>query len=132
MTQSEKQKIIEMQKQGLKYPTIAKLTGINIGTVKTYCRRHPVDASDTQPGTVAFCKECGKPVVVREKCKPRQFCSDVCRMKWWNGHRDEVKHKTESRFICEFCGGAFTRPGKTRHRVCSKKCSAEARKKAAK
>ena len=131
MTQIEKQKIIEMQKQGLKYPTIAKLTGINIGTVKTYCRRHPVDASDTQPGTVAFCKECGMPVVVRKKCKPRQFCSDACRMKWWNGHRDEVKHKTESRFICEYCGASFTRPGKTRHRFCSKKCSAEARKKAA-
>lgn len=75
----------------MKYPTIAKLTGLNINTVKSFCKVHPVDAADTQPGAVAFCNECDRPVVIREKRKPRQFCSDACRMKWWNGHRTEFK-----------------------------------------
>lgn len=131
MTQDEKQKITELQKQGLKYPTIAKLTGLNINTVKSFCKVHPVNATDTQPGTVAFCKECGRPVVVREKCKPRQFCSDACRVKWWNGHRTEVKHKKMSTFVCRQCGVKFTRPGRTAHHYCSRECYDTARKKAA-
>ena len=130
LTENEKTRIEELMRQGLKYPTIAKITGIKLSSVRYYCGIADAGDADARKAD-AFCKGCGRPLFRKEKSKPRRFCSDACRMKWWNGHRDEVKHKTESRFICEYCGAAFTRPGKTRHRFCSKKCSAEARKKAA-
>lgn len=120
MTQKEKETIIELQLQGKKYPTIAKLTGLDVDKVKYFCRRHPVE-TNTQPTTDAFCKGCGKPIVWLEKRKSRQFCSDACRMKWWNSHRNQVNHKNLKKKKCDYCGELFDAETSAR-KFCSRKC----------
>ena len=39
---------------------------------------------------------------VIEKIKPKIFCSDACRKKWWNGHR-----KGNHSLVCANCGKIF-------------------------
>ena len=39
MTQGQKDEVLRLKRQGKGYKTISKLTGININTVKTTCRR---------------------------------------------------------------------------------------------
>lgn len=118
MTQNEKEKIDELQRQGLKYPAIAKLTGINVNAVKAHCRRHPVEVN-SQPTTETFCKGCGKQITQTEKKRARQFCSDSCRMKWWNSHRDQVNHKKREK--CVQCGAWFTKK-EAGQKFCCRKC----------
>ena len=48
MTESERKHIIELQYQGFGYKKIAKLTGIPVNTVKSFCARHPVQIEELQ------------------------------------------------------------------------------------
>ncbi len=46
MNQKENAIVDELQRQGFKYPTIAKMTGLSIYKVKHYCRTHIIDESE--------------------------------------------------------------------------------------
>ena len=128
MTTEEIQIINDLQQQGLGYKRIAALTSRPVNTVKAYCRRHKVD-TPTVEEPQAFCRGCGKPIHRIPQAKPRQFCSDVCRMRFWNSHRDEVKHKTIYSFRCPSCGREFQSIGNPNRKYCSRECVANARRK---
>ena len=59
---------------------VAKELGISVNTVKSHIRRHPVI-----PGTLP-CVCCGKPVLQKTGRKAKKYCSDRCRITYWN-HR---------------------------------------------
>lgn len=128
MTTEEVQVINDLQKQGLGYKKISTVTGLPINTVKAYCRRHKVDAT-TSEGPQAFCKGCGKPIKRLPNAKPRVYCSDECRMRFWNSHRNEVKHKAIYTFTCPYCGQTFQSYGNPNRKYCSRACVANARRK---
>ena len=112
MTQTEKEKIKQMRLRGVSYSEIAKRLNLNISTVKTYCRRNKLQTANLQPleetkQDSAFCKQCGKPLLQGVKQKPKKFCSDKCRMAWWNAHRDEVNKRGASKLVCSACGRTF-------------------------
>jgi protein-arginine kinase activator protein McsA len=111
MTKTEKEKIEQMRLRGVSYSEIAKRLNLNISTVKTYCRRNNLQTATLQPleeqQDFIFCKQCGKPLLQSAKQKPKKFCSDKCRMAWWNSHRDEVNKKGASRLVCSACGNTF-------------------------
>ena len=130
MNQSENAIVDELQRQGFKYPTIAKMTGLSIYKVKHYCRTHVINESEIKKTATAFCKCCGMPIESIPKRKPKQFCSDSCRMKWWNSHRDRVNHKHHKKCVCKNCGAEFMIPGKRTRPFCSKDCYFAFRKKA--
>ena len=90
-----------MRLQGKSPAEIACKLGICINTIRTHIRRHPVI-----PGSKS-CKNCGKPIVQPAGRKEKLFCSDKCRMAWWNSHRDQVRKEAYYHLICNHCGKEF-------------------------
>lgn len=123
MTDEEKVQIYELHKQGLGYKRIAEKLCININSVKTFLRR----SNGTPP--IRACDECGKPIEQIPHKKPKRFCSDTCRFKWWGRHKDEG-NKTKTTLTCEYCGKEFTVYGSKKQRYCSTSCYAKVRTKA--
>ena len=128
MTTQEMQAINDLQAQGLGYRKISAITGIPANTVKTYCRRHKEELPPPTE-TNAFCRGCGKPIYRNSQYRPRLFCSDSCRMQYWNSHRDQVQHKKTYTFSCPYCGKDFQSPGNRDRKYCSRKCADSAKRK---
>lgn len=106
MTGREKGDISTLQREGYGYKVIARKLGLPVNSVKSHCARHPitVDAGDTD---ALRCRTCGKPLVQIQGKREKVYCSDACRMKWWNAHTDQVKRKAFYTFTCPQCGRQF-------------------------
>ena len=128
MTKEEVQTIHDLQQHGLGYKKIAAVTKLPLNTVKAYCRRHKVDATANEEPQ-AFCRNCGKPITRTPNAKPRQYCSDACRMLFWSNHRDEGKPKAIYHFRCPYCGREFQSIGNPHRKYCSRECVANSRRK---
>jgi len=123
MTEEEKRKVQELRKEGLSYQTIAISIGVTSETVRSFLRRQKNKSNE------ARCKNCDAKLNFIPGKMPKKFCSDKCRMAWWNSHQDQVKRKAYYPIVCQTCGKSFLSYG-NRHRVyCSRSCFALARKK---
>lgn len=128
MTVEDKIRIAELRKEGLGYKRIAKALGLNDGTVKTYCHRHgmaTVQAKPAKPSRDASrdkCRFCGAPLLQIPGRKPKKFCSDECRNKFWNRNIARVNRKSMIRYTCPVCGKAFNAYGKHNRKYCSHGC----------
>ncbi len=93
MTDEAKKTISELRIQGLGYKKIAKETGLNAGTVKSYCIRHGLGrgALPVKPNILPTkpCDYCGGVVTLYPGRKVPRFCCSACRIKWWNKHLSE-------------------------------------------
>jgi len=98
--------INEMRLQGKSASEIAWKLGISVHTVRSHIRRHP-DLVGGNP-----CKNCGKSIMAVPGRKEKLFCSDKCRMAWWNSHREQVRKKTFYTIVCAYCGKEFESYGK--------------------
>ncbi len=125
MTNEQKERITALRYQGYGYSKIAGVLSVSVNTVKSYCRRNGLD-SDTLNNSAA-CKQCGKPITIKEKYKLRQFCSDKCRALCWNSHKSQRREKTIYQFVCEKCGAAFESHGNKNRKYCSHDCYIAAR-----
>lgn len=123
MTQADINAITLLQRKGFGYKKIAAETGLSVNTVKSYCYRHPIKSN------IIICESCGKELKPHPLNRPKRFCSDECRVKWWQAHPNEKKHNVLYPHICEYCHKAFETP-KRSSRYCSRKCYADARRKA--
>lgn len=121
MTRDEKIKIQELRQTGLGYRTIARETGLPLSTVATFCRNHNEDTFDV-------CPQCGAKLVHTPKHKKKRFCTDKCRILWWNSHLDQVNRQAYYTAVCKNCGKEFTSYGNDHRVFCSKKCADENRK----
>lgn len=128
MTAEEMKTVSDLQSRGLGYKKIASVTGLPVNTVKSFIRRNKVPVSTAAPPQ-AFCLGCGKAIDIIPKQKPRRFCSDTCRMRWWNQHPDAVKRKAWYSFVCPVCGREFQGYGNSKRKYCSRACAAEAHRK---
>lgn len=115
--------IAELRSSGLGYKRIAETMGIPVSTVKSICYRNGLNApapiishSKLNP---SVCKQCGRPLLLLTGRKPKQFCSSTCRMKWWNVHTDQMRHKTAKEQKCYGCGVVLHNP---RRKYCSRSC----------
>ena len=117
MTSQEKQRISELRSTGLSYQAIADETGINLGAIKMFFKRGK--EANVQ---VPRCEQCHKPLR-QDIARQRRFCSDICRVKWWSTHPEQIKGH---RFICQTCRKTFysRKPGK----YCSRACYYASRK----
>lgn len=123
MTNEQKLLIISLRKEGLGYKRVASRLGMSENTVKSFCRRNEINNRliiENQEDSA--CKHCGKPIEQNPKYKKRKFCSDKCRMNWWNSHMDEVERKAIYEFICPYCGRKFSVYGDARRKYCSHEC----------
>ncbi len=121
----QKERIALLRAEGKSYTKIADTLGLSINTVKSYCRRNNLGGNATimsDPVDGTFCCQCGVPLKQTIGKKQKRFCSDKCRMAWWNAHPEEVKHKTIRAFTCHTCGKYFEAFGKRERKYCSRAC----------
>lgn len=125
MTVEQKMQIEALRLNDMSYGEIAKALSLNRETVKAYCRRHSLKKDDLTK--YKNCLQCGTPLVQIEGRKQKKFCSDACRMAWWNKPPTPTLYKEKYRKICEFCGKEYYNKQKT-SRFCSCKCFADFRR----
>ena len=122
MVQNEIEEIVRLQRHGYGYKLIAQMTKLPQNTVKSYCRRHPFVCAEGEDAP--RCRQCGKPVEQAPHRKQKQFCSDDCRMAWWNSHSERVKRGAYHTAMCVSCGCSFEYYGGTNRKFCSRACYA--------
>jgi IS30 family transposase len=130
MTNEQKEKIAELRSTGVSYAKIGEALGLNKDTVKTYCRRNNLQVINSMPMTDTapmFCRECGKPLIQKEKHKRRVFCSRECREKWWHSHPEQLNKKAVYEFQCAGCGRSFSAYGNSHRKYCSFDCYIKSR-----
>ena len=123
-------KIEELQREGHGYKKIATMLDLPLNTVKSYIRRHPV--TTTSAASVKGCLNCGAPLLQKPGKKEKKFCSDRCRMAWWNAHPERVNRKTFYAATCAHCGKEFQSYGNKGRKYCSRLCFNQARRKGGK
>ncbi len=124
MTNEVKSTIRRLRLAGENYAQIAKKLGVPEGTIKTFCSRNNLKTTDIKQidtNNSGFCKQCGKPLNNVPKRKPKQFCSNECRLHWWNANRDKVNKNGVCRRTCLACGDEFESYGDDR-KYCSHTC----------
>ncbi len=125
MNSLQKEQITRLRAEGKSYATIADTMGLSINTVKSYCRRNNLVGNATimsEPVDGIFCRQCGVPLKQTIGKKHKRFCSNRCRMAWWNAHPEDVNHKTIQTFTCRTCGQNFETYGKRERKYCSRAC----------
>ena len=136
MNQQQKEQIIALREQGESCAKIADNLGLSVNTVKSFCRRNtgfvapkPEIKSPTQTAVEGdnHCPQCGNKIVQINGRKTKKFCSDACRVAWWNSHSGSVKRKAVYSFKCVCCGQDFTAYGNAKRRYCSHSCYCQER-----
>jgi len=131
MNVQQRQAIHRLRGEGLSYAKISALTGISENTIKSFCRRNGLGSVATEETAEipsgSFCRQCGSPLTQTKRAKHKRFCSDKCRMTWWNSHPDAVNHKLVRQITCQSCGKAFTALGNRTRKYCSQSCYAHAK-----
>ena len=123
MRLQDKIAINNMRLEGHSPSVIAATLGLPNGTVRSHIHRNPVI-----PGTKA-CQNCGKPLMQPKGRREKKFCSDACRMAWWNSHRDQVNRASARTVVCGYCGTIFEAFGQPNRKYCSIACSQASRRK---
>lgn len=113
--------INQLRIQGQGPTPIARSLDLPISTVASYIRRHPVPLGMTQ------CAQCHTFIPTTLGKRPRRFCSDACKTKWWNDHRSEG-HKNMITITCQYCGKEFLDYENNQRKYCSKDCYHNARR----
>ena len=127
MTPEQKQAITALRASGCGYKTIASRLSLSLNTVKSFCRRQGVNPSSISDEEKEFCPVCAKRLNHRAGKKKKKYCSDACRMAWWNAHQDKVKRQTFSEFTCLSCQKSFQVYGSRKRKYCSHSCYIVAR-----
>ena len=116
MKKQDIQTIHQMLQQGKSSTEISLTLGIPSSTIRAHVRRHP-ELYGGKP-----CRNCGQVMVQPVGRKKKHFCSDKCRMAWWNSHREQVQKKTYYQLICDHCGKEFESYGNQNRKYCSRDC----------
>ena len=119
MTNVQKQQIITLRKQGYGYKKIGQILDITNNTERSYCSRNDLNSGNAKTEN---CKQCGKTIKRASGRKPKKFCSDACRIRWWNEHQDCVNRKAIYEFTCANCGRVFSAYGNKGRKYCSHVC----------
>ena len=125
MTKQQKEKIIKMRRDGFSYSRISKALGVSENTVKSFCRRNNLGSAYTKSffqKDGIFCRQCGTPLTQIAGVKQKLFCSDKCRMAWWNSHPEAINRKAIYTFTCPICGREFASYGNKNRKYCSRAC----------
>ena len=92
MNSLQKVQVEKMRTSGIGFKEISEKTNIPVSTIKSYCYKHSIQ-DITAESDAPLCPQCGQPVP-KMRFKPRRFCSDACRAKYWNQHPDEMKKRS--------------------------------------
>ena len=130
MTASQKERISYMRLNGETYAAIADALGLSRNTVKSFCLRNIRRAPcirKVNPICNSTCDQCGREFSICFGHRQRRFCSDHCRMTWWNAHRDLLNSKSRVEHVCASCGKPFAGYGRQQRKYCCHVCYIDAR-----
>lgn len=122
MTDELRNRVLALRREGLGISKIARELDIPADTVRTFLNRYNKRYENR-------CLCCEKMIESLPHRKRKQFCSDRCRLLWWNSHQTVIKRKTFYKYICPQCGKEFTAYGNAKRKYCSRSCFAAARRK---
>ena len=129
MTEEQKKKVQELRIEGLGYQAIANLLGIDRDSVRYFCRTNNLAGKKSDKKTRiskkgVFCLYCNSPIVQTPGKRERYFCSDKCRISWWNNKRKNTTcHvKGQIRTKCRYCGKPFYSYRSQNKKYCSISC----------
>ena len=100
LTEIEKTEIRKQRVEGIGYLRIANSMGISVNTIRSFCKRNDLVG----------------------RARKKEFCSDECRVKWWNAHQNQVSRKAVYEFTCAYCGKSFTVYGNNHRKYCNHDC----------
>lgn len=124
---AQRQKIIQLRQAGQSFAQIADKVCLPKSTVKSFCYRHTASADDVkQEPRSTVCPQCGKPLPNR-RFKPRRFCSDECRAKYWAVHGDQIVRRSAVDMTCPVCHRHFHDYAQRHRKYCSHACYIAAR-----
>lgn len=127
MDRITKERIIDLRANGMKYAAIARLLDILVTTIKSFAYRHQkkIDAAyEAKRGK--RCPHCGK-LIPAAKYRPRRYCSDECRQKYWATHQSEIHHPNWVDLTRSVCQKTFQDYPKRGRKYCSHACYITAR-----
>jgi hypothetical protein len=129
VTESEKSIITKMRESGAAYAGIARYLNLSPNTVKSFCQRKDIKPqAELRPvSELRICAQCGQPIAQPENRKQKRFCSDECRSRWWNRHRQELSRKTAIIMTCAHCGNRFEGYTQEQRKYCCHACYIKAR-----
>ena len=72
-----------------------------------------------------FCPECGIAFPRNHIGRPKAFCCEACRRKWWHEHPNPLHWKSTKLLTCPVCGKIFiaVRAEKEKRKYCSRACA---------
>ena len=117
MNDKERNTVIKLRNQGVMPTEISIITGIKVETIKSYFKRH----KNLLPKNTT-CRFCGKTIISTHGKKDKKFCSDKCRMAYWNSHPELINRQAYYKLTCEYCGKEFLSYGNKRRKFCSREC----------
>ncbi len=129
MTDSERNQLLSYNTKATAIKKYPQLTGLPVNTVKSFCARHPVQIEELQESNT-LCRNCQAPLEQIPHKRKRLFCSDACRMAWWNAHPKEYSEKRTT-LTCRHCGKQFESYGNSHRVFCSRDCYLKFRRKEA-
>jgi len=125
VTDQQKKQIKGMRLRGDTFAMIADALGLSRNTVKSFCLRNlrpePLEVK-AAPVKSGICAQCGMAFVLCPGHRQRRFCSDHCRMTWWNAHRDLLNSKGLLERTCACCGKPFMGYALQQRKYCSHVC----------
>jgi len=127
MTSAQKRQIVVMRGKGDSYKMIAAALGLSPNTVQSYCRRNNLSVG-CAADEADVCRNCGSLLTHTPGSKRKRFCSDKCRLAWWNVHPEAVNRKAIYHFVCASCSAAFESYGNNSRKYCSRACFAASRR----
>jgi len=113
MTGKEKARVTEMTLSGHSVSEIAEELGVSKNTIKSFLRRNKNEM---------VCLNCGAVITQQPHKKMKKFCSDQCRMKWWNAHPSDMIRKSAVKLQCQCCGKEFQDYSVKQRKYCSRSC----------
>ena len=129
MTEPEIIIITRMRESGATYAAIADHLSLSQNIIKSFCQRKDIRPLPKQADSaeLCFCAQCGQPITQQKNRKPKRFCSDECRSRWWNRHRQELSKKTAVITTCAYCGNCFESYPQEHRKYCCHACYIKAR-----
>ena len=122
MTEDEKTRVRELRNRGLGMQAIADIMKMSRDNVRYLLRKEGLGGAVGNTAEGRICMECGRTLIHTDGKRKRRFCSDSCRMKWWNRRRDTRRSKSMKELACPVCGQIFWAYGSSHRRFCSTEC----------
>ena len=132
MNMMQKEKARLMRGSGMSCAKIASELGLSENTVKSFCKRNRLGGSTGQAenadsGVQQFCLNCGIPIGQTAGYRAKKYCSDRCRITWWNKHTAAPGRQSTRAIVCLFCGRKFDAYGKRDRKFCTRLCCARSK-----